>query len=116
MHDWKLHLPRKKANKVYWAKQPLGGIQDLDKPLLFDLSTDLAEKKDVAAQHPEVVQRLLKIAEEARRELGDWDRKGSDQKPQQYKGDPNNPKRHPVVEGYWLDFLERQGVEMPESE
>lgn len=109
---WKLHLPRKKANKVYWAKQPLGGIPDLEKPLLFDLSSDPAEKNDVAAQHPEVVHRLFKIAQEARGELGDWNRQGSDQKPQQYKGDPNNPKRYPVVKGYWLDFLKRQGVEI----
>ena len=114
-NNWKLHLPRKETNKVYWAKQRLGGIQNLDKPLLFDLSTDLAEKNDVAAKHPDVVQRLLKIAEEARSELGDWNRQGRDQKPQQYKGDPNNPRRYPRVKGYWLDFLERQGVEIPDS-
>ena len=113
--QWKLHLPRKKANQVYWAKQPLGGIRDLNKPFLFNLSHDLAEKNNVADQHPEVVQRLLKIAEEARSELGDWNRKGSDQKTQQYKGDPNNPKRYPRVKGYWLDFLKRQGVEIPDS-
>ena len=113
-HHWKLHLPRKKVNKVYWAKQPLGGIHNLDKPMLFNLSSDLAEKNDVAAQHPEVVQRLLEIAEEARSELGDWNRQGSDQKSQKYKGDPNNPKRYPLVKGYWFDFLKRQGVEIPE--
>ena len=77
---------------------------------LYDLDSDVGERNDIADQHPEVVERLLKIAEDARIELGDWNRKGSDQKPQQYKGDPNNPKRYPVVKGYWLDFLERQGV------
>ena len=65
--------------------------------------------------HPDVVQRLLKIAEEARSELGDWNRQGRDQKPQQYKGNPNNPMRYPRVKGYWLDFLERQGIEIPDS-
>jgi len=32
-------------------------------PKLYDLRTDLAESNDVAAQHPEIVQRLLKLAD-----------------------------------------------------
>lgn len=38
---------------------------------LYNLNDDLGETHDVAAQHPEVVQRLLKLAEEARADLGD---------------------------------------------
>jgi len=38
---------------------------------LYNLDDDLGETTDVAARHPEVVQRLLKLAEEARAELGD---------------------------------------------
>jgi arylsulfatase A-like enzyme len=38
---------------------------------LFDLSRDLGETKNVAKQHPEVVERLKKIADQAREDLGD---------------------------------------------
>jgi hypothetical protein len=39
-----------------------------DKPSLYDLETDVGEKHDVAADYPEVVKRLTKLA-------GDFDRK-----------------------------------------
>jgi len=35
-------------------------------PRLYDLSRDLAEATDVAAEHPEIVQRLLKLGEQSR--------------------------------------------------
>jgi arylsulfatase len=38
---------------------------------LYDLIADVGETTDVAAQHPEVVQRLLGYTEQARRDLGD---------------------------------------------
>ncbi len=38
---------------------------------LYDLETDIGETTNVAAQHPEVVQRLVALAEAARVELGD---------------------------------------------
>ncbi|MDP7573962.1 MAG: hypothetical protein QF723_02510, partial [Phycisphaerales bacterium] len=46
---------------------------------LFDLDTDPSESVDVKEAHPEVVQRLLVIAESARKDLGDTlsDRPGS---------------------------------------
>jgi arylsulfatase A len=38
---------------------------------LYDLQTDPGETKDVSDQHPDVVSRLQKAAEQARKELGD---------------------------------------------
>lgn len=38
---------------------------------LYDLAADPGEQNDVASQHPEVVQRLSKLAEPIREELGD---------------------------------------------
>jgi arylsulfatase A-like enzyme len=38
---------------------------------LFNLDTDLGERHNVAAEHPDVVKRLSALADEARRELGD---------------------------------------------
>ena len=44
---------------------------------LYNLETDIGERLNVAAQHPEVVERLSALADEAREELGDYDRIGS---------------------------------------
>lgn len=92
---WKLHLPRTPEMQVYWAQNHhLGGLHELDKPLLFDLENDVEEQNDVADKYPEVVERLLAHAEKAREELGDWNRKGSDQKKLlNLKGNPNIPTR-----------------------
>lgn len=79
--QWKLHLPRE--------KEPLGAapfgrnthIAPADrvgfpKPFLVNLKDDIGEKTNVAAQHPDVVERLLGLAEAMREDLGDFDRVG----------------------------------------
>jgi hypothetical protein len=38
---------------------------------LYNLDSDLGETTNVAAQHPDIVERLLKLAEAARADLGD---------------------------------------------
>lgn len=38
---------------------------------LYDLKNDVGERRDVSAEHPDVVERLEKIAERAREDLGD---------------------------------------------
>ncbi|MFA6543419.1 MAG: sulfatase [Limisphaerales bacterium] len=52
-------------------------------PQLFDLESDLAETTDMAAKRPDIVERLLKLADHARADLGDSARKlrGSGQRP-----------------------------------
>ena len=44
---------------------------------LFDLEAEIGECTDVAAAHPEVVKRLLALAEKARADIGDRDRIGA---------------------------------------
>ncbi len=44
---------------------------------LYGLAADFGETRNVAAEHPAVVERLQALAEAARRELGDYDRIGS---------------------------------------
>lgn len=79
--DWKLHLPR--------AKEPLGAAPfsrnthiapkdriGFSKPFLVNLKTDIGETTNVADQHPEIVERLLNLAESMREDLGDYDRVG----------------------------------------
>ncbi len=90
--NWKLHLPRQLENKVYWSKGRFGGFNNLESPVLFNLDRDIEEKRDVANEHPDIVNRLLDIADKAREELGDWNIKGKDQKNLlNYSGNVNNP-------------------------
>lgn len=78
---WKLHLPR--------GKEPVGAAPfsrnthiapadrvGFDKPFLVDLDEDIGESTNVASQNPQVVQRLLGLAEAMREDLGDYDRVG----------------------------------------
>jgi arylsulfatase len=42
---------------------------------LFDLENDIGEQHDVSAEHPEVVKRLLRLADRMREDLGDSTKK-----------------------------------------
>ncbi|GAG04763.1 unnamed protein product, partial [marine sediment metagenome] len=72
---WKLHLPfeiKKRNQKKVAPNAPLK---------LYDLEADIAETSNLADQHPDVVKRLLALAEKARQDLGDVNRKGTGQRP-----------------------------------
>jgi arylsulfatase A-like enzyme len=71
---WKLYLP---LEKKYRNLRRTDGPQKLE---LYDVRNDVGETSEVSAQNPEVVQRLLSLAERARSELGDVDRPGSGQR------------------------------------
>ena len=45
----------------------------LQQPELYDLEHDIAERNNVAAEHPEVVERLTKLIAKAQQDLGDGD-------------------------------------------
>ncbi|CAA6677537.1 MULTISPECIES: sulfatase [unclassified Lentimonas] len=66
---WKLVLPR--ASKPKWMGWWARMIDEVKTIELYDLNTDLGETTNVAAQHPEVVERLMQQVELARAELGD---------------------------------------------
>ena len=78
---WKLHLPRE-AEPVGAAPFSRNNhIAPVDrvafpKPFLVDLDKDLGETSNVAEQNPQVVRRLLGLAENMREDLGDYDRVG----------------------------------------
>ncbi len=57
---WKLHIRARSTVK----SQPVGKL-----PALHDLSTDIAEKNNLADEHPEVVERLAKLLDEHRTEI-----------------------------------------------
>jgi len=78
---WKLQLERPSHASWLGDLSKNGQIHRDDdigfaKPVLYHLVDDPGEKVDVAADHPEVVQRLLKLAESARADIGDHDRIG----------------------------------------
>lgn len=73
--DWKLILPHK--YRSYEGVQPandgyMGKKRNAEIGLsLYDLRRDPGERYDVKEQNPEIVKSLLKLAEEARKDLGD---------------------------------------------
>jgi len=71
--NWKLHLPHDYVHPDPAGKGGKPGKYTTLKiaSSLYDLTSDPGEKTDVAAQHPDVVQRLEAIAARARADLGD---------------------------------------------
>ena len=74
---WKLQLPhtyRTIGDQRGLAKngQPVKyDSRKIERPELYDLQSDRSETTNVAAEHSDVVERLLSLADKARQELGD---------------------------------------------
>ncbi len=70
---WKLHLPHEYLGVKRAGKDGKMGeyFYDEIELSLFDLENDIGESKNVADQNPQIVKKLLKYAEEARKDLGD---------------------------------------------
>lgn len=79
---WKLHLPREKepigvapfSRNTHIAPEDRVGFEE---PFLVDLENDLGETTNLAAENPQVVEKLLGLAETMRKDLGDYDRVGN---------------------------------------
>jgi len=72
---WKLYLPLsrvRRGNQI--ANQTVPAR-------LYNLADDLGESRNLADEHPEIVTRLLALAETARDDLGDLDRPGKNVRP-----------------------------------
>jgi arylsulfatase A-like enzyme len=79
--NWKLMLSRPEWPKwlgMFGRNKHIHPNDDLaiEKPLLFNLQADPGEQSDVATEHPEVVEKLLELAERAREDIGDYNRVG----------------------------------------
>lgn len=80
--QWKLYLPLEKR-----MGQPARPKQSVA-PELYDLLADTEENANLADQHPDVVARLMQLAEMAREDLGDVDRLGKGQRPAGFVPNP----------------------------
>lgn len=77
MGEWKLYLPH--AYRTIKPGQPHrdDGIPikyemtAIETPELYHLGNDVSERTDVAADHPRVVETMLRLAEKARADMGD---------------------------------------------
>jgi arylsulfatase A-like enzyme len=82
---WKLHFPH--GYRSYKGVEP--GKGGLPGPYahgetgleLYDLENDLGETRDVADEHPDVVERLKALGNIARKELGDGEQTGEEIRP-----------------------------------
>ena len=97
--SWKLHLPReaRPVGAAPFSNNPHIAPADrigFDKPFLVNLKQDIGETTDVSSNHPEVVERLLVLAESMRDDLGDFDRVGKNMRFFDLRG--VRPKKPPV--------------------
>ena len=83
---WKPFLPLRKPFRHPHFRKGEG-----DKPLLFNVVTDVGSKSDVADEHQDIVERLARLAEKRREDLGDHGRRGKVDEPQpQLMASPEN--------------------------
>ena len=79
---WKLHLPL----EAKWRN--FRGDTTASEAELYNLKTDVGETKNLAGEYPDIVRRLLALAEKARADLGDVDQPGTHQRPAGVVVDP----------------------------
>ena len=71
---WKLIRPRPEHPLwTSWNARMIDGVDDYE---LYDLDADISESHNVAAEHPEVLERMKQLVEEIRNDLGDYDKIG----------------------------------------
>jgi arylsulfatase A-like enzyme len=72
---WKLYLPLDNKYSALNRKLAKAKLE------LFDVRHDVHEDREVSAQHPDVVKRLLALADNLRQEIGDMETAGTGQRP-----------------------------------
>jgi arylsulfatase A len=83
---WKLFLPVEAARHPHFKKGQSSQM------LLFNVVEDVGSEHNVAAEQPDVVARLLQLAESARKELGDRGQVGTGQRERGVLADGEQPQ------------------------
>ncbi|MYB51700.1 MAG: sulfatase [Acidobacteriia bacterium] len=81
---WKLFVPMPEPTN----RHPHFGTVGSSEPLLFDVEADVGSQHNLATQHPQVVELLMRLAARARAELGDRGVPGSGQRAPGQVADP----------------------------
>lgn len=73
--DWKLHLAhtkldRTKEGKTWQRHVPKKDRPYIEEPTLYNLKDDIGETTNVAKEHPEIVEKLTKQLDYAKRDIG----------------------------------------------
>ena len=74
---WKLVLPREKPTKPDWYAFNYPLTEGVPEMQLYNLETDIGETHNVAVEHPNIVDRLMKLIEKGRHDLGDFNKIGT---------------------------------------
>ena len=85
---WKLFLPLQQFTKHPHFKQGSTKETNGEQPLLFHVVNDIACEENLADDQPEVVERLLRLADIARADLGDRGKPGHGQRSPGKVGNP----------------------------
>ncbi|MBI2438055.1 MAG: sulfatase [Lentisphaerae bacterium] len=88
---WKLYLPLERKFLSHRGNCTEG---EKTKARLYDVRNDLGETRELAADHPEIVEKLSALAERARQDLGDWDHEGANQRRAGWVADPKGLERN----------------------
>jgi arylsulfatase A-like enzyme len=102
---WKLYLPLSAK-----LRNLSGSLKDAVRTNaeLYDVRNDISETKEVSSEHPDVVQKLMQLAEAARVDLGDMDKEGANQRqagwvehprPQWRRSSANSRDSHTPMKG-----------------
>jgi len=75
---WKLHFPRTVEQVPHWDRSK--EYFDLQNPVLYNVKDDVYETKDVAAEHPEIVEELQALGNEVQLTLGSYMVRGTEQR------------------------------------
>ncbi|NQT16641.1 MAG: sulfatase [Planctomycetes bacterium] len=73
---WKLFVPQEKPQR-----HPHHRKKGPSPAMLFNVVEDIGSRRNVAGDHPEIVERLMELAEKGRADLGDGDRPGAGRRP-----------------------------------
>ena len=85
---WKLFLPDRKVFYGYVKDRGTSGLE------LYNLDDDIGEKRDVAAAHPDVVERMAAY----------YDRWWAEVQPMLVNEKVTGPRLNPFAELYWKQF------------
>ena len=86
MGKWKLHLPHKAySGSIAYNKWPIHIAPDdrilFNNYVLYDLESDIGETTDVSAEYPEIVAKLSKLLDWAKKDIGDLGKRGINARP-----------------------------------